>query len=432
MLKQLFNLENEENLILDDRITKNIGTKGKSTILYGQIVQSNNKCSCCDSKNIVKNGTYKSTVLFNKINNERILLKLSKQRYICRNCKTNFIPAVTFLEKRKRISNQILNQVSIDTTLTLSNKQISRQNFVSANTVERNLKKFKSYLTVNKNSLSKVICVDEFKGVKNYKNKMNFIIVDGYKHKVKDVLINRQKNTLEKYFLSYSKKAKYKVEYFVSDMYDTYISLAKKQFPNAKIIIDRFHTKRLIINSLKNKRINIMKKHSKYTYQYRVLKNFRDVLLKDYEEVSIKYEKIKYYEMFKSEYEILMYMLSLDEQLENMYWIYQEFLKAFDNRDVDKFKTITHKEHINISEEMKQVFRTYRKYEEYIINSLIYPYSNGVVEGINNKIKLIKRISYGYRNFENFRLKILLAFNFIKDNEDIETRDRKILYLNTS
>ena len=34
--------------------------------------------------------------------------------------------------------------------------------------------------------------------------------------------------------------------------------------------------------------------------------------------------------------------------------------------------------------------------------------SNGAVEGINNKLKLIKRIGYGFRNFENFRVRALL------------------------
>lgn len=187
---------NEENLILNNKLFKHTGIKGKSTVLYGRIIQSNNKCVCCSTNNIVKNGTYRSKVLFNKINNEKIILKLEKQRYTCRDCELNFVPKVNFLEKRKRISNHILRQISIDTTLTLSNKQISRQNFVSVNTVERNLKKFKNYLIVNKTNLSKIICVDEFKGVKNYKNKMNFIVVDGEKHTVKDVLINIQKNTL--------------------------------------------------------------------------------------------------------------------------------------------------------------------------------------------------------------------------------------------
>ena len=35
--------------------------------------------------------------------------------------------------------------------------------------------------------------------------------------------------------------------------------------------------------------------------------------------------------------------------------------------------------------------------------------TNGVVEGINNKLKLIKRSAYGFRNFDNFRIRVLLS-----------------------
>ncbi len=38
--------------------------------------------------------------------------------------------------------------------------------------------------------------------------------------------------------------------------------------------------------------------------------------------------------------------------------------------------------------------------------------TNGVVEGINNKLKLIKRLGYGFRNFDNFRLQALLNWHF--------------------
>lgn len=261
---------------------------------------------------------------------------------------------------------------------------------------------------------------------------MNFIIVDGEKHKIKDILINRQKNNIEKYFRTYTNKAKYEVEFFVSDMYDIYIDIAKKQFKQAKIIIDRFHTKRLITNVIRNKRINIMKKYPKYTYQYRILKKFRNLLTKKYEKISTEYKKIKYYEMFSNEYEILQYILKLDKTLETMYWIYQDFILAFDNKNIEQFKKIINKNYTNISEEMKQTLRTYRKYEEYIINSLKYPYSNGVVEGINNKIKLIKRIGYGYRNFHNFRLKVLAVFNIVEFTEDIKRKEKRKINKNTS
>ena len=48
---------------------------------------------------------------------------------------------------------------------------------------------------------------------------------------------------------------------------------------------------------------------------------------------------------------------------------------------------------------------------KYILNSFDCPYSNGFTEGSNNKIKVIKRNGYGFRNFENFRNRILLSMN---------------------
>ncbi|MFY1067526.1 transposase, partial [Enterococcus sp. AD013-P3] len=40
-------------------------------------------------------------------------------------------------------------------------------------------------------------------------------------------------------------------------------------------------------------------------------------------------------------------------------------------------------------------------------------YSNGFVEGTNNKIKIIKRVAYGYRNFLNFRSRIYIIQGLI-------------------
>lgn len=59
--------------------------------------------------------------------------------------------------------------------------------------------------------------------------------------------------------------------------------------------------------------------------------------------------------------------------------------------------------------EFKAHLCTFHQWAKYIKNSFKTNLSNGVTEGFNNKIKVIKRIAYGFRNFENFRLRILLA-----------------------
>ena len=48
----------------------------------------------------------------------------------------------------------------------------------------------------------------------------------------------------------------------------------------------------------------------------------------------------------------------------------------------------------------------FKKYKQGVTNAFQLTYSNGAVEGTNNKIKVIKRVAYGYRNFINFRSRI--------------------------
>jgi len=50
-----------------------------------------------------------------------------------------------------------------------------------------------------------------------------------------------------------------------------------------------------------------------------------------------------------------------------------------------------------------------RLWQREIINYFEYHYTNGFLEGKNNRIKVIKRVAYGYRNAANFRQRILLT-----------------------
>ena len=50
---------------------------------------------------------------------------------------------------------------------------------------------------------------------------------------------------------------------------------------------------------------------------------------------------------------------------------------------------------------------------KYILNGFEGKYTNGFTEGCNNKIKVLKRIAFGYRSFENLRQRILLTQNAV-------------------
>ena len=57
--------------------------------------------------------------------------------------------------------------------------------------------------------------------------------------------------------------------------------------------------------------------------------------------------------------------------------------------------------------EFEACAKTYRAWRKEILNSFKYGLTNGPTEGFNNKIKVLKRSSYGIRNFKRFRIRIL-------------------------
>ncbi len=83
-------------------------------------------------------------------------------------------------------------------------------------------------------------------------------------------------------------------------------------------------------------------------------------------------------------------MIEQDETLKHTYYLYQNLLSAIKNRNEIQLNKLIHSDLSNVSEYMKTSIKTLKKSKEYVINSIKYGYTNGVIEGINNKIKAIK------------------------------------------
>lgn len=115
----------------------------------------------------------------------------------------------------------------------------------------------------------------------------------------------------------------------------------------------------------------------------------------------------------QDEYQQLCRMLDYSEDLRWAYSIIQKLFEFNDELDPNK-KVLLFKEFMTYSSncnlpEFNTHLNSYFKWHKYIINSFFSDYTNGITEGLNTKIKTIKRIAFGFRNFKNFRLKILMA-----------------------
>lgn len=98
-----------------------------------------------------------------------------------------------------------------------------------------------------------------------------------------------------------------------------------------------------------------------------------------------------------------------------MNWLaYQNLLGSYQNRDETRFFRWLDRYDGTLHDHLNTLIDTFQKLAPYIRNSFRTKLTNGVIEGMNNKIKLIKRVSYGYRSFVNLRTRIIICFNLTK------------------
>src|SRR5699024_4863843 len=178
---------------------------------------------------------------------------------------------------------------------------------------------------------------------------------------------------------------------------------------------DRFHIVQLISRSMNNTRIQIMNRfktsNGEDMKKYRRLKRYWRLLLKYKHNLS--HTDYKYYPLFgqRLEASLVKELLDYDQDLKVHYDLYQSLLESVKEKNFAaiEYTLSTVKQHV-YSRSMQTSIKTLKKHLSYIHNSLIYPYNNGRIEGINNKIKVLNRVAYGYRNFHHLKSRIILHF----------------------
>ena len=371
------------------------------------------KCGCVfDNDNTYeKNGFKTSDILMLDVANYGCILRLHKQRFICHSCNKKFFATTKIVDEGCFISNQVKYAIALELKNKISEKDIAKRYRVSPNTVERIIDSYYETKKLYKHHLPEVLSFDEFKSVKSADGAMSFHMVDGKTGKTIDIVEDRRLNSLLTYFSYYTHKARSKVKLIVIDMYSPYISLIKVMFPNAEIIIDKFHLTQLISTALNKTRVMLMKKDKK---NYNNLKRYWRLILKPRNELDIsKWRKYRCFDSLMTQQDVVNYLINTSEKLRQTYEVYQNILSAIQSNDYLELKKALNTQNDKISNYMKTSIKTLKKYLPYIKNTLSNPYHNGFVEGNNNFIKVIKRIAFGFRSFRRFKARIMICKNLL-------------------
>ncbi|WDC85742.1 ISL3 family transposase [Caloramator sp. mosi_1] len=321
---------------------------------------------------------------------------LKKRRYRCNACGKRFYEHIEFLPRYHRITNRlamfVINELSNEYSMT----SVARKTNLSIDTIKRI---FDNVSYSSPTNLPKIISIDEFKG-NSSGSKYHCAIVDPVNHKILDIIKDRKEHILIDYFRKI--KNRNSVTHFICDMWQPYIDLAKTYFKNAVIVIDKFHYIRQVIWAVEAVRKRIQRELSIKLRKY--FKRNKKLILKRYGLLDTD-SKLA-----------LQVMFSYNSELAIAHTLKEKLLSIIDASPSSNEARVLLKDWIKLAQnsginEFKRCANTYIRYFNEICNSFDIPYTNACIEGFNNKIKVIKRIAFGYRNFDRFRNRILHCCN---------------------
>ncbi len=184
------------------------------------------------------------------------------------------------------------------------------------------------------------------------------------------------------------------------DMSAAYISAVLEPLPGIALVLDHFHVMKLMNDNLSELRRSLYQE-LKGPLQKKALKGSRWMLLNNPENLNDE----------RDERERLEEAFRLNEPLaiahylkEDLCQIWSQPNKASASQVLDDWIA---RANVSNVEPLMRMSATLAAYRSGILAWYDHPISSGPMEGTNNKIKIMKRQAYGYRDMEFFKLRIM-------------------------
>ena len=361
-------------------------------ILHLSIPKKEQVCPHCHARTSRVKDYRLQTVFIAIMNDLPVYAQFRKRRYICPACHRTFYPPLSFVQPYQRRSQQmqllILKECGERQTFTA----IAARYRVSVPTV---IRYFDRLQYAKPTRLPRLLSLDEFKG-NAQGQKYQTIITNPVTRKILDILPNRNTQDIIAYFRSFSREQRNRVRWVIMDMSKLFRKVVQEVFPNAIIIGDRFHIVRLVMWAMERVRKRVQKSFPKKSRYFkrnkRILRKAGNTLTPD-------------------ELVCLEEILSHSDDLRKAYALKEAFYKVLDMKETPYAAQALYDWMGLVQaadlEEFQSLQTSFTEWFEEIVNALTFPWSNGYTEGCNNKIKVLKRISFGLRTYSRFKNRIL-------------------------
>jgi transposase len=338
---------------------------------------------------------------------KEVFLRINRRRFKCENCQKPFSEVLNFVGNRQNFTDRYGEKV-VEQILNSDLKNVAQNNKLKEEQVWSMLMYVAAkILPINLKSLDK-LGIDEISLVKG-QGKFIVVLVDLKTHKLIGLVSERKQSKIKEVMIQWGEEILSQIKEVSIDMTGNYKHLIKKICPNAEITVDRFHVTRIIHQELNQARIEQKKGAEALNAQARNklfdgLKGSKFLLLKSADNLSEK-QKNK-----------LKLVKEASPLIATMYELKEEFHNLFENSQNLGIGTLNLIDWLKKAEPYYQKsVKTIKRWLSEIVGYFEARTTTGIVEGINNKLKLLKRSGFGFRNFHNFEIRALLSWHFPKN-----------------
>jgi transposase len=319
---------------------------------------------------------------------QKVLLKVPRRQFYCYSCQCYFTEELEFLNPHrhhtKRYEENIYQRICSSTI-----EQISREENVSRDEIQGIFDAVYSRHQAKNWSEAKRLSIDEVAMHKGHKDFVG-VVSDIDARTLLEVAPSNSQKDMTETLSQQPIEVRKQVKEVSVDMWGGYPKVIKEIFPNATIVFDRFH----VIKGV-NSELNRIRKDEGITDR-----GSKFILLKNFEDLSDAQE------------EKLIVILSRSETLTEAYILKEELREIYETPyNVEEGMSAIEKWLNKAQSFYHEATQTIRNHLQGICNYFISRATSGVMEGINNRIQLIKRQAYGFVNFNNFRSRLLACFS---------------------
>ena len=348
-------------------------------------------------------------------------LRIVKSRFKCLNCGITYTPLINGIDLNSHTSRQTVQLIVNDFTKIMSFSSIGRRYGLSS---ERIIQLFDEKVPyIPRGRLPKALCIDEigFKGDND--SPYCCVLYDHDKREIVDIIKSRQLPYLKDYFSGIGEKERNNVKYYVSDMYDGYRYICKHYFKYALHIIDLFHVVQLLTRAVNKIRYACVKDIVKPKALESFMKNNWKLFLCRKEDIPDKWYTPKGYGYSVHYSDMVFEGVKKYKDLLTGYNILQDLYHYHQNDTFNESLSFIDYISSRLTESgvdlLSAVGRSYSKWRIEIADGLArnqtgHHYSNGIAESINNNLKTVIKVSYGYHDFERFRKRAILISRYKK------------------